>query len=81
MKIQACIPVALACIHNIIHINDSLDLQDADVEPAVEPEDSEHSIIGSIASGVPMCEDQKWMSELWDTIAEEIWATYVAKQI
>ena len=80
MKIQAHIPVALVCIHNIVHIHDSLDLQDANAELVLQSNDSGHSIVGSIARSVPTHNDREWMSELRDRIAKEMWTSYIEEQ-
>ena len=53
-----------------------LELEDVDVIPTIQPND-EHQV-GSIVTGIAMCEDCELMLELWNRIAKGMWTSYVA---
>ena len=61
MNIQAHIPAALTCVHNIICMRDSDELQDFLVEDGFWPYDAKDGG-GSIADGIPTQEECAWMS-------------------
>ncbi|KIK19077.1 hypothetical protein PISMIDRAFT_108375, partial [Pisolithus microcarpus 441] len=75
MHVQAHIPPALTCIHNIIHTWDPVDLED----PEENPESQDMGMSGSVADGVPTNADHDWMSVKWDRITECMWASYIAE--
>ena len=79
MNVQARIPASLACVHNIICMHDSDELQDFLVEDGFQPYDSEDGG-GSIADGIPTQEERAWMSGQRDRISEAMWVGYLAEQ-
>ncbi|KIK19696.1 hypothetical protein PISMIDRAFT_107149, partial [Pisolithus microcarpus 441] len=76
MRVQARIPPALACIHNIIRTWDPVDLED----PEENPESQDMGMSGSVADGVPTNADRDWMSAKRDRITECMWASYIAER-
>ncbi|KIK27139.1 hypothetical protein PISMIDRAFT_93447, partial [Pisolithus microcarpus 441] len=76
MRVQAHIPPALACIHNIIRTWDPVDLED----PEENPESQDMGMSGSVADGVPTNADRDWMSAKRDRITECMWASYIAER-
>ena len=79
MNVQARIPASLACVHNIICMHDSDELQDFLVEDGFQPYDSEDGG-GSIADGISTQEERAWMSGQRDRISEAMWVGYLAEQ-
>jgi len=58
MDIQACLPPALCCIHNIIRKHDPMELDDIEAAVVVVPPHESEGTIGSIADGVPTSADR-----------------------
>ena len=79
MDVQACIPAALACMHNIIHTWDPVELEDIETGAVPSPQTS-GNLSSSIADGVPTNADREWMSAKRDRIAQDMWASYVAER-
>lgn len=77
MNIQACIPPALCCIHNIIHKWDPMELDD--IEAAPPPYDAVPGSVGSIADGVPTSSEHAQMSAMRERIAQDMWDNYIAE--
>ena len=78
MDVQARISAALACMHNIIHTWDPVELEDIETGAVPLPQTS-GNLSGSIADGVPTNADREWMSTKWDRIAQDMWASYIAE--
>ena len=74
MDIQARIPPALCCIHNIIRRWDPVKLEDIEHGIAATPPP------GS-ADGIPTNTDRDWMSAVWERIAGDIWSSYAAEPV
>ena len=79
MDIQARIPAALACMHNIIRTWDLVELEDIETGAVPSPQTS-GNLSSSIADGVPTNADREWMSTKQDRIAQDMWASYVAER-
>ncbi|KIK29881.1 hypothetical protein PISMIDRAFT_88327, partial [Pisolithus microcarpus 441] len=79
MRVQARIPPALACIHNIIRTWDPVDLEDPEENPEENPESQDMGMSGSVADGVPTNADRDWMSAKRDRITECMWASYITE--
>ena len=82
MGIQARIPLALCCVHNIIHKWDPVELGDMgrlDVDERQDESGSEHEV-GSITDSAPTNANRKWMCDMWDKIAEDMWKSYAAER-
>jgi len=79
MDIQARIPPALACMHNIICTWDPVELEDVEAGAVPSLQTSE-GMSGLIADGVPTNADREWMSAKRDRIAQDMWASYTAER-
>jgi len=79
MDIQAHIPPALACMHNIIRTWDPVELEDVEAGAVPSLQTSE-GMSGLIADGVPTNADREWMSAKQDRIAQDMWASYTAER-
>ena len=82
MGIQARIPPALCCVHNIIRKWDPVELGDMGRLDVDEPQDesgAEHEV-GSIADSAPTNADRKRMCDMRDKIAEDMWKSYAAER-
>ena len=83
MEIQARIPPALCCVHNIIRKWDPVELGDMgglDVDEAQDESDVEHESVGSIADSAPTNADRRRMCDMRDKIAQKMWRSYAAEQ-
>ena len=78
MNIQARIPPALSCIHNIIRKLDPAELDD--IEAASLQSDAAPGSIGSIVDSVPTRSDHAQMSAMQDRIARDMWDNYVGER-
>jgi len=79
MDIQACIPPALCCIHNIIRKWDPVKLEDIERDVAATPPCESAGMVSILADGVPTNADHTWMSAMRDRIAGDIWSSYTAE--
>ena len=72
MDLQACLPAALAAIHNFIHDLDPIDLNDfQEVEDAQPGWKS-----GDLAEGLTQNAEMQRANSSHDHIAEEMWQRY-----
>ncbi|KIO10383.1 hypothetical protein M404DRAFT_21335 [Pisolithus tinctorius Marx 270] len=81
MDVQARIPPALCCIHNIIRMYDPLELDDIEGFISPPPPDESEEVIGVIANGITTTAERLWMLERWGAIAQNIWNSYIAKRV
>lgn len=70
MDLQACLPAALAAIHNFIR--DPIDLDD--FKEALDIEPGWHS--GDLADGVPQRAEKERANRRCDEIADAMWVQY-----
>ena len=82
MDIQARIPPALCCIHNIIHYHDPNDLRDCEAERAAAKalaggSVSEPGIYGDMASGFITANERDVMTAKWDEIVDDLWQDHL----
>ena len=81
MDIQARIPPALCCIHNIIRRWDPVELEDIEHGIAATPPPESAGMVGSLADGIPTNADRDWMSAVRERIAGDIWSSYAAERV
>jgi hypothetical protein len=72
MDLQACLPAALAAIHNFIRDLDPIDLDN--FEEALDIEPGWHS--GDLADGVPQRAEKERANRRCDEIADAMWVQY-----
>lgn len=78
MEIQARIPPALCCLHNIIREWDPQELVDIEREAGQPASTGEPDDFGAVADGIPTHAEREQMKVIRDTIAAEMWARYTA---
>ena len=81
MDIQARIPPALCCIHNIIRRWDPVELEDIEHDIAATPPPGSAGMVGLLADGIPTNADRDWMSAVRERIAGDIWSSYAAERV
>ena len=81
MDIQARIPPALCCIHNIICRWDPVELEDIEHDIAATPPPGSAGMVGLLADGIPTNADRDWMSAVRERIAGDIWSSYAAERV
>ena len=73
MDIQAKIPSALCCIHNIICWYDPEELDDAELQQPYPENQTDHVVVfGTLAGGFITTIEQDMMTAKWDKIAEQL---------
>lgn len=82
MDIQARIPPALCCIHNIIHFYGPDDLRDCEPERAAAESSmrgsaDESGIYGEVANGFITANERDVMAARRDEIPEALWQSHV----
>ncbi|KIJ63718.1 hypothetical protein HYDPIDRAFT_91583, partial [Hydnomerulius pinastri MD-312] len=81
MDIQAHIPPACCCLHNIIQKWDPVELEDVEREIMLAPlADELGEMYGTLADHIPTSVDRDVMSVVQDRIAQNIWASYAEEQ-
>ena len=81
MDIQACLPPALAAVHNFIQKHDPNDI--ADFDDVEDPQPGAHmegaAAEGQLADGLPRTAERQQTNERWDRIAQDMWVQYQAE--
>lgn len=81
MDIQARIPPACCCLHNIIRKWDPVELEDMEREIMLVPlADEPGEMYGALADHIPTSVDRDVMSVVRDRIAQNIWASYAEER-
>ncbi|KAJ6568513.1 hypothetical protein B0H19DRAFT_938701 [Mycena capillaripes] len=79
MAIQACVPSALAALHNFILKHDSAEwnaLLDADVEDPTPGARGSENDSGDLARSATTPQEKRRSETRWDTIAQAMWESY-----
>ena len=82
MNIQSCLPLALYCLHNIIHKWDPEELADMerkakDAHLIDDPDMTLDILTDSVSTGI-QCDQ---MGVIQDEIAADLWASYLKEQV
>ena len=82
MKVQARIPAALCCIHNIIRRYDPEELRDPEVEQAAAEAatagTNQLSLYGDLAGGFITADERYAMADKRVEIAESLWQDHIS---
>ena len=83
IKKQACLPLALAALHNFIRKHDPDDIADfsnvEDPQPGMCVEPLAAAGAGQLAEGVPQAAEKQRANERRGKIAREMWTQYQAE--
>ncbi|KIK92620.1 hypothetical protein PAXRUDRAFT_146923, partial [Paxillus rubicundulus Ve08.2h10] len=81
MDIQAHIPPACCCLHNIIRMWDPMELEDVESKVPVAPQCSDTpEAYGSLADHVPTNADREVMTLVWERIMQDMWVSHAEEQ-
>ena len=79
MDIQAKIPSALCCIHNIICRYDPEELDDAELQQPYPENQTDHAVVfGTLAGGFIMTIERDTMMAKQDEITEQLWEDHLS---
>ena len=76
MRLQAWIPIACCCIHNIICTYNSNELADMEIRVADLAHGLDLNMYGVIAHTPPMAADRDFMARRQEVIATMMWKDY-----
>jgi hypothetical protein len=81
MDIQARIPPACCCLHNIIRMWDPVELEDAEREMLVASQRGDTpEAYGSLADHVPTNADREVMTLVRERITQDMWTSYAEER-
>ena len=76
MRVQAWIPIACCCIHNIIRTYDSDELADMEIRVTNPADGLDPNMYGVITYAPPTAANHDFMARRWEVIATTMWKDY-----
>ena len=80
MRVQAQIPIACCCIHNIIHTYDSDELADMEIRVTNPTDGLNPNMYGVIAHTPPTAANRDFMARQREVIATAMWKDYAKER-